>query len=312
MRIKRWVALLVLIVVSFLLPGPISGQSTENRQISLTFERLPLMQPAGFWRPREVSNLILRSLGPEKIVAAGFVIEEKIDDDPSSYIVLKDWIEAGHLLGSNTYSYVDLNQLDAADFIPHVADGQRYLRKVSWTSRFNFRYLRFPLLHQGDTERKKNRVVEALRNGGYTIAPVSVRTRDFEFNSFYVDNEQDSEMIEKIKMLYLNHIEDCLNYSETQSVEVFDREIPQILQLHAGIATAVFLDDLVSMLKERGYSFVSLPEALEDPVYETEESYVGPLGLTFIERVAATRELPYDPSACQIDRKIIAEALAGQ
>jgi len=296
----------------FLIPGIALGQASGDRQIALTFERLPLMRPAGFWRPREVSNLILRTLAREEIVAAGFVVEEKIDDDPSSFIVLKDWVEAGHLLGNNTYAYVDLNELEADDFIPHVADGQRYLRKVAWSSRFNFRYLRFPLLHEGNTERKKKRVAEALRRGGYTVAPVTTRTADFEFNPLYVNNEQDSEAIEKLRTLYLDHIADCLTYSESQSLKVFEREIPQILQLHAGVATAIFLDDLISMLRERGYSFISLPEALEDPAYETEESYIGPLGLTLLERVAATRQLPYDPAACQIDRKAITAILASQ
>ena len=50
----------------------------------------------------------------------------------------------------------------------------------------------------------------------------------------------------------------------------------------------------MEVLKSRGYQFIPLTEALAYPAYKTEEKYVGPLGLTFIDRVAATRGLDFD------------------
>ncbi len=265
-----------------------------EKKIALTFEELPYMKPLGFWRPREVSNTILRTLEAEKITAAGFVVQVKIEDDPPTYIILSDWASRGHIIGNQTWGDADLNELSAQEFLEHAIDGQKYLKKISRVEKVDFRYLRFPQLHEGNEEKKRKEVLKALDGGNYRIAHVSVKTSDAYFNRPYIENETDPAKIAKLKELYLAHIAKCLDYAESQSEKVFGRNIAHVLQLHAGIATASFLPDLIAALRQRGYAFVSMPEALADPAYQTEENYVGPLGLSFVDRVAATKGLPFD------------------
>ena len=69
------------------------------------------------------------------------------------------------------------------------------------------------------------------------------------------------------------------------------------------IATAILIKDTLDLLEKRGFEFVSLEEALKDPAYETEEMYVGPLGLSFIDRVAATQGLDFNEEGCRISRR---------
>ncbi len=277
-------------------------QAETAKQIALTFEELPYMKPLGFWRPREINTQILRVMEGEGITAAGFVVQEKVEDDPSTYVVLDDWLAKGHTLGNQTWGDVDYNVIGYDDFMEHAIDGQKYLKKLSYKYEFNYRYLRFPQLHEGNDPRKKKRLRKALYRASYQIAHVSVKTSDFAFNPPYIDHEGDAQTVEFLKKLYLDHVTQSLEYSEEQALKVFGKPITQILQLHTGIATAIFLPDLISLLKERGYGFVSLPEALADPAYQTEEDYVGPLGLTFIDRVAATRGLAFDESVGELDR----------
>lgn len=298
------------LLVFLLFSGISVAGDLEAKEICLTFERLPGMKPYGFWIPREMSNMILRSLDRNGILAAGFVQEEKIDDDTASFIVLQDWVEKGHTLGNNTYSYVDLNELTADDFIDHVADGQKYIRRVTRATRGNYRYLRFPQLHEGDAKGKKKDVAKRLYRADYVIVPATVIPSDYNFNRVYVETKQGSEEMERLKQVYLKHIASCLDYAEGQSEKVLGRQVKHLLRLHLGIATSSFIDDLIALLKERGYSFVSLDEALSDPSYQTEEDYVGPLGLSFIDRVAATRGLPYDADHARMSISQIRSELA--
>ncbi|MDA2924196.1 polysaccharide deacetylase family protein [Acidobacteria bacterium AH-259-L09] len=286
-----------------------TGLLAQDKKIALTFDDLPALGPFGFWRPREISNIILRTLEQRGIKAAGFVVEEKVDDEPSTYVVLLDWASRGHIVGNQTYSDVDLNQLSAEDFLHHVVDGQKYLRRASRTHRFNYRYLRYPFLHQGDTKRKKENVAKALYNGGYETAHVTVKTSDYRFNPIYIENEQDPQKIAQLKSIYLEHIGKALDYAESQSQNVFERNINHILWLHCGVATANFLEDLLEMLQNRGYQSVSFPEALADPAFTIEENYVGPLGLSFIDRVAASRGLPFDPEQGELSSREIEAGL---
>ena len=66
------------------------------------------------------------------------------------------------------------------------------------------------------------------------------------------------------------------------------REIPQVLLLHATALNASSLDALAGMFKTRGYTFISLDRALEDPVYQSADTYVGPAGITWLHRWALT------------------------
>ena len=288
---------------------PSARPLAENKKISLTFDDLPALGPLGFWRPREISNTILRTLDRHEIKAAGFVVGEKIDDDLSTFIVLEDWVSRGHILGNQTYSDVDLNELSTKDFLEHVADGQNYLRRLSRAYPFNYRYLRYPFLHQGNKRTKKG-VAKALYNANYEIAHVTVKTSDDQFNRIYIGNEREPEKIAQLKLLYLEHITQALDYAESQSEKVFGRNINHILWLHGGAVTANFLEDLINQLLARGYHFIPFPEALSDPAFETEENYVGPLGLSFIDRVAASRGLPFDPEHDVISSREIEKRLA--
>jgi peptidoglycan-N-acetylglucosamine deacetylase len=312
-RFLTWSAACLLLVFFWASSSePSSCLLAQDKKLALTFDDLPGLGPFGFWRPREISNTILRTLDKHQITAAGFVVEEKVDDDLNNYVVLLDWAERGHLLGNQTYSDVDLNQLQASDFLEHVVDGQKYLLRLARTHSFNFRYLRYPFLHQGDSKQKKQRVSEALYNGGYKIAHVTIKTSDYRFNPIYLDKEQNRQQIARLKSIYLEHMTEALQYAEKQSREVFERNISHIMWLHCGVATAHFLEDLIEMLHTRGYQFISLPEALSDPAFQVEEEYVGPAGLSFIDRVAASRGIPHDPEQGELSSTDIEARVAGR
>lgn len=294
----------ILSILSFLSPE----LWAQDKQIAFTFDKLPYMKPLGFWRPREVSSTILDVLNRHQIQAMGFVVEEKLDDDPGSYVVLIDWANRGQHLGNQGYASADLHELSTQDFLMHIGDGEKNLKRAARLGRFNFRYFRFPLLHRGDTERKKKRVARSLYRADYEIVPVTVKTSDYLFNHAYVEYWQESQKIERFRRIYLEHLSESLDYAEDQSRKVFGHLIPQILWLHCGIGTATFLEDLVELLRGRGYAFVSVLEALKDPAYRTEEDYVGPLGLSFIDRVAATRNLPFDPQHGELSEQELQDA----
>jgi hypothetical protein len=166
------------------------------------------------------------------------------------------------------------------------------------------------LLHYGDTKSKKKKVAKVLARADYIVVPATVVTSDFNFNRIYVETEQNSKEEDKLRRIYLRHIADSLDYAEKQSENVFSRQIKHILRLHAGIATARFLEGIIELLKGKGYDFVSLEDALADPAYQTEIDYVGPLGLSFIDRVAATQGLPFDPDHVSLSVRRIESAMA--
>ena len=294
MRLSQLSLMMAVFLSGVVAPALIAQEKNEKR-LAFTFEYLPFMKPMGYWRPREISNQILRTLEKNQIKAAGFVIQQKVEDDPSTYVILDDWASRKHTLGNQTWGNADLNSIEAKHFIEHIADGHKYLRNITRSHPQNYRFLRYPNLHQGEKSKKKKRVKRAIERARYQVAHVSVKTATNFFNRPFARSLQEnhSDSIEVLKNRYLKHVLDSLDYSESQSRIVFGNNIPHILQLHTGIAISTMLDPLIAALKNRGYIFISLQEALNNPAYQTEENYVGPMGLIFIDRVAATRGIPF-------------------
>jgi len=297
------------ILATLLCCGTVSA--ADAKAIAFTFEKLPYMEPLGYYMPREVSMMVLRTLEGAGASAIGFVVEEKIEDRPETLVILQDWIDHGFLLGNNTYAYVDLNELRADDFLSHIRDGNKYIRKITHWIPGRPRYFRYPLLHEGNTPDKKKDVAKRLQKADFVLVPATVLASDFEFNFFMEQASSEPEFQERLKKLYLEHLGWSLDYAEKQSNAVFGRQIPQILGLHLGVATATFLPDLLELLKARGYQWISVPDALKDEAYRTEETYVGPLGLSFIDRVAATRGVAFDETNGSLSRREISEQLTG-
>jgi hypothetical protein len=108
---------------------------------------------------------------------------------------------------------------------------------------------------------------------------------------------EDDELTARVAASYLDYMESVFAFYESQSRALFDREIPQILLIHANSLNAQHLADLIDRLRRRGYSFIALDTALADPAFRSTDTYTGSGGITWLHRWALTREV--DPAMFQ-------------
>lgn len=78
-------------------------------------------------------------------------------------------------------------------------------------------------------------------------------------------------------------------YFEDQSRKLFDREVPQVLLVHANALNAHCIDRLLAGLREQGYDFVPLADALADPAYASADTFTGRGGISWLHRWALSR-----------------------
>jgi hypothetical protein len=90
----------------------------------------------------------------------------------------------------------------------------------------------------------------------------------------------------------LKHTETIFDFVEKLSVRLFDLEIRQILLIHANKLNADCLSDLLENLAGRGYTFVSLDEALDDRAYQTPDEFVGSMGPSWLHRWSLAKGIP--------------------
>ena len=131
-----------------------------------------------------------------------------------------------------------------------------------------------------------------------TLLKEKLDTIDYKFNIHYVKMVKHRAIITSY---YLQHIRESAAHFEFLSRTLYGRVIPLILLLHANQLNADHLGDVLQALKDRGYTFISIEEALRDPAYKKYGFYppqvVAKGDRNFLNQVAVSRGMkPSDPS----------------
>ncbi len=291
---------------------PAQAQAPE-RTVAFTFDDLPMSRDGayGLERMQDVTTRLLGQLTGAGIVAVGFVNEDKLDrggDRPARIALLEQWLDAGMELGNHTYAHVSFWNTPPAEYRRQVLRGERATRALLAERGQEPRYFRHPYLNSGPDLPTKEAFERFLAEHGYQVAPVTVDNLDVTYALAYDKAFQrgDSALMRRIGGAYVEHMRDSFAFSEALSRRVLQREPAQVLMLHANALNADYLDELVAMLKARGYGFVPTEQALRDPAYRSRDTYTGRQGLSWLQRWAITRgeEPGREPREAEWVRKV--------
>lgn len=301
-----WIALglvgLMGLASSFEAREEIRGHETTTRQMALTFDDLPAQGSPrrATEQMARINHALVNLLDERRLPAIGFVNENKLEVDGTvsgkRVALLRLWLDAGLELGNHTYSHPDLHRVPRVDFEKDVLDGERILRPLLAERGTAPRYFRHPFLHTGQDLATRDGVHAFLAEHGYRVAPVTIDNSEWIYSAAYdrVHRALDEALMDRLGASYVDYMESMVAYYEEQSRRLFGREIPQVLLLHANLLNADHLSPLLDRLVARGYDFVTLDAALEDPAYGTADEYVGPGGITWLHRWAITKKV--DPA----------------
>jgi peptidoglycan/xylan/chitin deacetylase (PgdA/CDA1 family) len=287
------------IVLTFALALAAAPQSAQQRTMAITVDDLPAQRAqsmSGEDLERTLLSLI-ELFEIESIPAIGFVNEVKLEVEgsvsPRRVKLLEHWLNAGLELGNHSYSHPDLHRIELAEFEHDVLLGERVSRPLAETRAMPWRFFRHPFLHTGLSLEIKHDLESFLADHGYRVAPVTIDNSEWIFAAAYdrAREQEDEELVDRVAATYLDYMESVVAFYEAQSLALFDREIPQALLVHSNPLNADHLGALIARLRVRGYRFIPLDEALEDPAYESADTYVGRGGITWLHRWALTREV---------------------
>lgn len=286
-----------------------------SRRVAVTFDDLPVvtLSPDDTVRAR-ITHDLLAALVRRRVPITAFVNEGKLYDngtlDTARVRLLKQWIDAGEDLGNHTYGHIDMNETSLEDFERDVLAGEHITRPLLERTGKRLRYFRHPYLHTGNDANKKEGFETFLKRNHYVIAPVTIDNSDWMFARTYELALQrgDSAVARAIQQSYVAYMDTVVGFYERQSRLILGREIPQILLLHANALNAASFDSLAGIFTRRGYAFISLAQALADPVYRQPDRYTGPAGITWLHRWAIGAGMPASTFAGEPEvPKLVAE-----
>lgn len=264
-----------------------ASQVLFAQKIAITLDDLPFGYSAGFSDNQKIEAFesILKELKKHKVQATLFVTSGNMSD--ANKIILDKALAAGHELGNHTNNHYDLNRVTAKQYIADIDTCQHLAG--DW---INTNYFRYAMLHRGNTKSKRDSVYNYLKQKGMLIAPVTIDNNEWVYNRGYslAMKIDDQKNMDRIGKEYIYHMKEVTARYQKLSLQLMDREIPQILLLHSNPINAEYLGKLLDWYKKDGWEFISLEEALQDPFYKIEEDYVGPYGFSQLDRIKWSRE----------------------
>ena len=289
---------IVLILIFFISAIRLQGQENcEQKEICITIDDLPYIAKIfkDIESGKRITENILTSLKKFNAFALGsvnagklytneLIIEEKVD-------MLKAWLDAGMTLANHTFRHSIYNNLTFAEFKQDVIDGEKTLKNLIESRGHKLIYFRHPLLGRGNTKEKADSLSELLKANGYTEAPVSIDNADYKYSWAYEKalNTKNDSLAKQIGADYISHMEKALVHYEEQSFKLFEYNIKHILLMHANPLNADYIDELLQMLVNHGYKFITLDEALKDPAYLTKDEFYKNSGVSWLDRWAYTQ-----------------------
>lgn len=270
------------------LPNALLGQ--EARSVAITIDDLPYVGgPQDLEAARRVATGMLGALDEADAPARGFVtgtrvavadqLEERLD-------LLRDWRDAGVRLENHSWSHRSFEDTPFAAYTDDVVLGGLFPEMVMREHGDSVTFYRHPFNHTGPGRPAKRGFEAWLAERGLWLAPFTVEHVDYLFNTLWADARArgDAGFQRAVETAYLEQLDAAFEFAEELSRDTFGREISQIFLIHANALNGELLSAMLKRLSDRGYSFVSLEEALTDPAYLTRDAYVGPYGISWLHR----------------------------
>jgi peptidoglycan/xylan/chitin deacetylase (PgdA/CDA1 family) len=258
---------------------PKSNAREKPREIAITMDDFN-WQNAVYQSAWDRNKSILKVLDAHSIKAGLFVVGRNLERDEGKRL-LTEWDKSGHLIGNHTYSHQNLHspEITVEEYTNDILRAEKVLSAFKQFQK----YFRFPALREGDTAAKRDGVRDFLAKANYRVGHVTIDTDDWIITSQLTERVKSnpSANVKPYRDFYLAHMWDRAQYYDSLSNQVLGRSVKHTILVHYNLLNGLFLDDLISMFKSKGWRLINAEEAFTDPVF-SEKPNVLPAGQSII------------------------------
>src|SRR6188508_3586842 len=167
------------------------AEPSAKLKVALTFDDLPLngLLPTGAQKS-DFARDTIKVLKKYRIPPSyGFINADKLERNPDGAKALRIWVDGGHPLANHTYTHLDLTKNSAEDFQREILRNEPVLELLmapdakGGVGKHDWRWLRYPYLHEGETLEKRRAVRAFLAGNGYRVAQTTLDWEDYMWNS---------------------------------------------------------------------------------------------------------------------------------
>jgi len=261
---------LVLLIGLFLAwPAPAQDAApgaSGTRTIAITFDDSP-RRAAGYFSGPERAERLIAALRAAGVTQAAFFCNTSQFDAEGRARVLA-FAQAGHLLANHSHSHADLHRIGSRDFIADVERADTVLRDLPGVRK----WLRFPYLREGVTLADRDAVRTWMRDSGYRPGYVTVDNYDWYLESLFQQAVAAGRTIDfdRLRDAYVEILAEAVEFYDGIARTALGRSPAHVLLLHETDLAALYIDELVAGLRQRGWRIVTADEAYADPIADEE------------------------------------------
>lgn len=246
--------------------------SVFAKEVAITIDDFPLRCCVGdIEKLKKENDKFLETLKDFDVPIVAFVNEFGLYNKHKDMMIemLDDYVKNGHEIGNHTYSHKIINNVGFEIFKKDFERGEKISSEIMKDHGLRLKYFRHPGLGNGRNITQRGKLNDYLKEREYIVAPVTIDTMDWKFNRDYrtAKMKNNTKMMEKIVADYLDYIGKTIKFSESVTGCLFNREIKHVLLMHAIQINIDHLPEVLQKIKDSGYTFITLDEALKDDVY---------------------------------------------
>ena len=238
--------------------------------------------------------------------AYAFSATTPAERQPELYRVFDHWVDNGHHIANHTHHHANLNWVTVPSYIADIERTETLIDP--WSSRAPTRYFRYCMDNWGNTLEKHQGVQAYLERHGFTAAPISIWFYDTEFLAPHWRALQtgDTEGLAWIRRAFVDTAVKQLRVQAAAARAVFGRDPAHIWLIHGTPLASDCLDAILERFLAVGVEFISLEEAMADPMNCEAVPIITPRFLNQVQKWALLKEVPIEdcPPAilAEIDR----------
>ncbi|MEG3180442.1 polysaccharide deacetylase family protein [Sphingomonas sp. LT1P40] len=256
----RWIAALCGLLMTL-------APAVAQKRIALTFDDTP--RHAGeFMDPDARAKMLVKALKRAKVKQAAFFVTvgnigQPGTGDGEANIVR--YVAAGHVIANHSFAHKRLSGMSADAYLADIDRAEAWLK---WRPGYR-PWFRFPFLDEGGKDKVKR---DALRTGlkarGLSNGHVTAESSDWNIETLAGNAKKAGKRIDMkaLRDFYVESHVEAAEFYDALAVKVLGRSPAHVMLLHETDIAAMYVDDLVSALRAKGWEIVTADEAYADPL----------------------------------------------
>ena len=256
--------LLLLALFAGCRPGtPQAPPAPVPKRIAITFDDAPI-HDGPLFSGTERTRQLMAALKAAKVPQAAIFVTTGNIRGPADEERLRAYAAAGHVLANHSHGHRRLSRVGPQAYLADIDRAASTLKGFP-----NVRpWFRFPFLNEVGDEAARDAVRAGLSARGLANGYVTIDTWDWALIDLVRKAKAAGREIDMaaLRELYLEMMLSAVRTYDGIAVEHLGRSPAHVLLAHENDLAALFIDDLVAALRQKGWTVISADEAYRDPI----------------------------------------------